>query len=415
MSKVSKEKKVIDKSNSKNSWVYLLLLLICAIVAGIFGETIMRTFIAKDVYSPYSYYNEVNLGHLSATNPALVIRDAKKVVVNHDVKISETISTVESSLIRVFQKNEKTEATKLKKNVNKEIEGINEESTIDYSSYYNLEKPLLLGLLITTDGWAVASVEKDFDLTKEELVVIDSSKKVYEVSDILEVNNDGLVFFRLAGANNLPIRNNISKSDFFLGQSFLSFASLNSVQSLSLNSLTEKEVLSSDNFYLNLKLSKDESQLKNNFIFNLAGDLAIIVNSEAKLIPAFSYEYQWRSFLNDSVVEKPFFGVNYLDLKNIKMASDKINLSKGALLYSDGNLPAIIKGSPAEKAGLKEHDIITWVNNKEVGVDGDLTEIIASYNVGDKLKISYMRNDEEYGVELVLENNIESKETPLLK
>lgn len=407
---MSKEKKTILKSSYKSSWVYLPLLLICAIVAGIFGETIMRTYIAKDIYSPYSYYNEINLGNLTATNPALVIRDAKKVVVSHDVKISETVSAVENSLVRIFKKIEGQALTaKLK------TEAEQGASLVDYSAYYNLEKPLLLGLSITTDGWAVASVDKDFDLEKEELVVIDSTKKIYEISDMLAVNDDGLIFFRLADVNNLPVRNNVSKSDFFLGQSFLSFASHNSVHSLSLISLTEKELLSSDSSYLNLKLSVNEKELKNNFIFNLAGDLAVIVNNEAELIPAFSYNYQWQSFLKAALVERPFFGVNYLDLNNIKIASKDVDLNKGALLLSDEKNPAVVPGSPAKKAGLKEQDIITWVNNKEVGVDGDLAELISNYKVGDKIKVAYLRAGEEFIVEIVLEKMPSTKDSLLLK
>lgn len=395
---MTKEKKIKTNPTYKNSWIYLPLLLVCAIVAGIFGEIIMRTYLAKDIYSPYAYYNEVNLGNLTAANPGLVIRDAKKVVVSHDVKISETISTVGNSLIRVFaKKEENTLAKKLTQGVAAEA------SLVDYSSYYNLDKPLLLGLLITTDGWAVASVDEDFTLEKEALIVIDSSRKTYQISEILPVNADGLIFFRLAEANNLQIRNNISKADFFLGQSLLSFASLNSVQPLSLISLKEQEILSSDNPYLDLQLSINEAQLKNNFIFNLAGDLAMIVNNEGKLIPAFSYNYQWQSFLKAGLIEKPFFGVNYLNLKNVKLASKNFDLSKGALLFSDGKVAAVTPGSAAAKAGLKEHDVITWINNKEIGVDGDLADLINSYKVGDKIKITYLRAGQEFSFETTLE------------
>lgn len=407
---MTKEKKVKTNPGYNNPWVYLPLLLVCAIVAGIFGETIMRTYLAKDIYSPYSYYNEINLSNLTAANPSLVIRDAKKVVVNHDVKISETISTVENSLIRVFEKVEEPALT-----IKAKEAAATDTNLVDYSSYYNLDKPLLLGLLVTTDGWAVASVDKDFSLKKEELVVIDISRKTYQISEILPVNADGLIFFRLAEANNLPVRNNISKSDFFLGQSLLSFASLNSVQTLSLTSLKEKEILSSDNPYLDLQLSVDRNNLKNNFIFNLAGDLAMIVNNEAKLIPAFFYNYQWQSFLSSTLVEKPLFGVNYLNLKNVKIASKNFDLNKGALLFSDGKVPAVVPGSVAEKAGLKEHDIITWINNKEVGVDGDLAELINSYKVGDKIKISYLRGGLEFSVDALLEEAATKQKDSLLK
>jgi len=404
------EKKQTKKFDYRSSWIFLPLLLICAIVAGIFGETIMRTYIAKDIYSPYSNYNEVNLGNLTAASPGLIIRDPKKVVVNQDVKISETINSLKTSFVSVFEKIEvPVLADKKITDASSSVE------SIDYNYYYNLNKPLFIGFIITSDGWVVAPIGDDFDFLKNDLVVIDSSRRVYEVSDLSTINSDGLIFFRLADARNLPIRKNIAKSDFFIGQSLLAVKNLNLISPLNLVSLSEEaDLLNSESSNLNLGFSLASLELKNNFIFDLAGDLAAIVNNRGELIPAFSYNYQWLSLMNVNDLGRPLFGVNYLNLSDIKIASSSTDINKGALLFSDGKVPAIMKDSPAAKAGLKEHDIITWINNYEINSDNDLAEIISFYKPGDKLNLIYLREGTELKSELILEAMATSS-IPLIK
>lgn len=208
------EKKVNKEKGPSISYPYLFLILVCAIVAGIFGQTISRTYFLNNIYSPYSYYNEIDLGNLSATNPSLVIRDPKMVVVNQDVKFSETVNNVKNSLLGVFEK------IIIPENAKKALSIEDLEKKTDYSYYYNLEKPLLVGYIVTADGWVVAAVEDDFDFKPEDLVVIDNNRRVYELSELSISNRDGLIFFRLAEAKNLSVRKNMAKSEFFLGQSF---------------------------------------------------------------------------------------------------------------------------------------------------------------------------------------------------
>ncbi|HEY0434154.1 MAG TPA: PDZ domain-containing protein [Chitinophagaceae bacterium] len=55
----------------------------------------------------------------------------------------------------------------------------------------------------------------------------------------------------------------------------------------------------------------------------------------------------------------------------------------------------ITDGSGAEKAGLKEDDIITKVDDKKVEDPDDLTKIIRDHKPGDKVTITYLRDKKE--------------------
>lgn len=377
-----------DKQEQKNSyynspWFYLALILISTFVMGILGQVLLKDYLSGSNY--FSYYNEVDLGQLTASNQGLVIRDPKKVVVNQDVKVAETISNLKPSLVSVFKKIK-----------------VVESDDNDFSQYYDLNNPLVFGFIITSDGWAVASVDTNFNFTASDLVVIDNSRKLYEISDLSKINSDGLVFFRLTDAHNLPVRKNLAKSDFFLGQSLLAFKSLNTIVPLNLASLSEKKnILSSENYSLALGLSLPSQTIKNSLVFDLAGNLAVIINSKGELIPAFIYNHQWQGLLGN-LSARPLFGVNYLDLSAVKLVGQETDIYKGALLFTDNEAAAVIKDSPADLAGLQENDIITWVNNYEINADNDLAEIISLYKPKDVLRLTYLRDGLELRADLTL-------------
>jgi serine protease Do len=63
----------------------------------------------------------------------------------------------------------------------------------------------------------------------------------------------------------------------------------------------------------------------------------------------------------------------------------------------------IRKGSPAEQAGLKEGDVITEVNGKPVRTGSDLVDPIASTPVGNKIRVTYLRDKKRYEATLTVE------------
>jgi serine protease Do len=64
--------------------------------------------------------------------------------------------------------------------------------------------------------------------------------------------------------------------------------------------------------------------------------------------------------------------------------------------------PAVTSGSAAEKAGLKEGDIILEFNGEKITTDNSLSKIIMKYNPGDKITLKILRNGQEITIEVVL-------------
>lgn len=361
---------------------------VCGFAAGILGTLLVR-YMVEDSYLPY-FNQELDLNNLNNNRAGLVIREPKKVVVNQDLKIEETLNSVSGSLVGVFK-----ESTVKSMDPNK-------------PEYYPLEKPLFIGLIVTGDGWVVSSLPDDVKETfnTKNYLAITADRKVYKIDKIniiKDVSGDA-VFFHLLEANNLPVRKTVSRSELSLGQSLLVIDNERNVWPTSLSSFKKSVgVLNSDIPQAFLNLANDsEAKQRNSFIFNFAGELVAIIGTGKDIVPAFVYNNYWQDLGKAEVSGRPFLGVNYLDLAAVKIP--ELNISKGALVYPGDDKLAVIKNSPAAKAGLLSGDIITWVNNQEVTSENDLADLIARYRAGDKIILSYLRSGQESQVEIVLGN-----------
>ncbi|MBX4201252.1 PDZ domain-containing protein, partial [Candidatus Parcubacteria bacterium] len=63
---------------------------------------------------------------------------------------------------------------------------------------------------------------------------------------------------------------------------------------------------------------------------------------------------------------------------------------------------AVTKGSAAEKAGLKEKDLILEFNQEKITKQNSMQKIIAKYNPGDQITLKFLRDGKEMNVGVVL-------------
>ncbi len=105
-------------------------------------------------------------------------------------------------------------------------------------------------------------------------------------------------------------------------------------------------------------------------------------------------------------IVRTFLGVRYVLLTaEMAKANDISGISHGALVLRGeqrGEL-AVTPGSPADKAGLVENDIILEVNGEAVTVERSLARLLNKYKPGDKvkLKVYHKGSAKELEVELV--------------
>jgi len=102
-------------------------------------------------------------------------------------------------------------------------------------------------------------------------------------------------------------------------------------------------------------------------------------------------------------VERAYLGLQYTPITADVAAREKLSVKQGAYISGGDNSSAIINNGPADKAGIKENDIITKVNDVEVGSKGGLASLIGEYVPGDTVKLTILRNGDMKTVNVTLE------------
>lgn len=98
------------------------------------------------------------------------------------------------------------------------------------------------------------------------------------------------------------------------------------------------------------------------------------------------------SVLSSGKIQQPFLGVRYVSLTPDLASQNGVSVNQGAYIVpsTDGQ-PSVVAGSPADKAGLKEKDVITKVNNLILNDRTGLTSALSQFKVGDKVTLTIVR------------------------
>jgi serine protease Do len=101
----------------------------------------------------------------------------------------------------------------------------------------------------------------------------------------------------------------------------------------------------------------------------------------------------------------PFLGVRYIIITPDIQKENNLSVDYGALIISGqgSDEQAVYPNSPAQKAGLKEKDIILEINGEKITTVNPLSKIISNYKVGDEINLKVLRVQEEKTFSIILE------------
>jgi len=104
---------------------------------------------------------------------------------------------------------------------------------------------------------------------------------------------------------------------------------------------------------------------------------------------------------------RPFMGIRYEMIDQQVKADEHLTLDQGALVISSpdetgATQPAIIAGGPAEKAGLKEGDVITAVEGQAIDTEHPLDLVLSGYAPGQTIDLTVVRGGQTMHVKLTL-------------
>jgi serine protease Do len=99
----------------------------------------------------------------------------------------------------------------------------------------------------------------------------------------------------------------------------------------------------------------------------------------------------------------PFLGVRYVIITDEIQKENNLPVNYGAwIVKGERGESAIFPGSAAEKAGLKEGDIILEFNGEKITSQNPLAKIIMKCNPGDEVILKILRQNKEFSVKVVL-------------
>lgn len=120
-------------------------------------------------------------------------------------------------------------------------------------------------------------------------------------------------------------------------------------------------------------------------------------------IPINSVKGTLKEVLAGKPVERSYLGVRYVPVSKALAEQYKLSVDSGAYISSgsDGS-PAVVSGSPADKAGIKAGDVITAVNGVKVTSQLGVSSLVAEYAPNDTIQITYVRGNATKTVDVKL-------------
>lgn len=107
-------------------------------------------------------------------------------------------------------------------------------------------------------------------------------------------------------------------------------------------------------------------------------------------------------------ISTPYIGVRYVPIDSAIQQENNLPYNYGVLISRGQKITdfAVIPGSPADKAGIVENDIILEADKTKIDSNNGLGDLISKYNVGDKITLKIWHKGIEKMVDVTLTEKI---------
>jgi serine protease Do len=277
------------------------------------------------------------------------------------------------------------------------------------------------GIIISKDGYVLTNRHVVPEGTSKVTVVLSNGKEYKDVKVVGRDPSNDLAFLKINGVNDLNPATIGDSSKVTPGQKIVAIGNAlgifrNSVTSGIISGIG-RPIQASDGQGSSESL---ENLFQTDAAINPGNSGGPLVNLQGEVIginTAIAEQAQAIGFaipINDAKgllagvlktgkVEKPYLGVRYISLDEQTAQELNLPISQGALVRAGNGSPAVVPGSPAAKAGLRDGDIITKVNDLSVTATSGLASILGRFSVGDKIDLTILRGNktEKLSVTLV--------------
>ena len=380
-----------NKTTSKTAFI-IALAIFFGLGGGVVGELLARAYLIDSLYN-VPLYGDINYSNIS-TRPNLIISGGRQVVVEQNDKIASTISSVRSGLVGLYKK----QASPAAKNFTP-------------ADFYPAKEAVGQALALTNDGWLVTVFplsDKPGDFGQ--FVAVTNDNKVYAIDRVVKDKFSKFIFFHIP-IRDLPVTRfaaagAVRNGELLIAADWQGIGWTSSVIDGNNYEGANFSDLPPDRIVLKEAVPKGFTA---SALFNLSGETVALIDGDGKIEPISHFSAAINSLFRLKVIRRPSLGVYYLSAESLVASTDKIaaayadlTAGRGAVIYKDPKGGAVVKGSPAELAGLKEGDIILTIDGTEIGHGNNLSNLLQTFSIGEKITIELLRGGVKKSAEVTI-------------
>lgn len=274
------------------------------------------------------------------------------------------------------------------------------------------------GIIISKDGYVMTN--KHVIGNAESVRIVGNDGTIYKDVDIIgEDPLNDIAFVKIKNVSNLTPAQLGDSADVEVGQKVIAIGNaLGEYQ----NSVTSGIISGQGRPVLAQGADEMGEQLDNLFqtdtainpgnsggpLLNLSGEVIGINTAMAEgaenigfSIPINAAKGLVKSVIDTGKVKKAYLGVKYLSLTPGLAATYSLPTKQGAYIF-DEERAAVVEGSPADKAGLKDKDVVTKINNQSIDQGNGMALILSQYTPGENVKLTILRDNKEQTISVTL-------------
>lgn len=299
---------------------------------------------------------------------------------------------------------------------------VTESTTQSYFGYSTSQESAGTGIIISKDGYVMTNKHVVSSTTKSIQVITADGTTYKDVSFVGSDPNNDVAFIKISGVSDLTAVTLGDSSAMKVGQKVIAIGNAlgeyqNTVTTGIISALgrpvTAGDATGTETEQLENLIQTDAAINSGNSggpLVNLSGEVigmntAVATDAQGIgfAIPINDTKGMIKTLLATGKVVKPYVGVRYISITPDVATQYNLSVKNGAYITGgSGGQSAVISGSPADKAGLKEGDIITKVDGTSVDSTHPFASLIAQHSVGDKVTLTYLRDGKESTVTITL-------------
>ncbi len=275
------------------------------------------------------------------------------------------------------------------------------------------------GFLISADGYIVTNAHVVSDPTAEYVVYLNNEKQYTATvvsSDatldvaLIKINGESLPFLEFGDSDKIQVGQSVVAIGNALGQ-FRNTVSVGVISGLSRSIIAGNQAgweHLSDVLQTDAAINPGSS---GGPLLDLSGKV-IGVNVATSSggdnisfsLPSNMVQKAVESIKENGYVVSTYLGVRYVMIDDALAKANNLMVSQGVLVQrgDDGKSLAVIPGSPADKAGIEENDIIIKIDDVTLGDTHPLNVVLRKYNVGDSISVTLLHDGQEKTVTVKL-------------